>query len=169
MTRPQHESGAGRARQAAGQVVVGSYETYAEAERAVDHLSDNRFPVERAAIVGRGLNSVEQVAGRLTTWGAAARSAVSGAVPGALFGWLFGLFDWVDPLIAGCCRRCTARSSARSWAACSDCSGTPRPAAGVTPPRPRGCADSYDVLVADGAAQLPEAAGAPGRGRSAGI
>ena len=54
MTRPQYESGAGRARQAAGQVVVGSYETYAEAERAVDHLSDNRFPVERAAIVGRG-------------------------------------------------------------------------------------------------------------------
>ncbi|MDU0288991.1 general stress protein [Saccharothrix longispora] len=55
MTRPQYDSGAGRCgRPSGGQVVVGSCGTYAEAERAVDHLSDNRFPVERTTITGRG-------------------------------------------------------------------------------------------------------------------
>jgi hypothetical protein len=83
------------------QVVVASYPTYTEAERAVDYLSDQRFPVERVAIVGRGLSSVEQVTGRLTVLGAAVRSAIPGAVIGALFGWLFGLFDWINPLISG--------------------------------------------------------------------
>jgi hypothetical protein len=85
----------------AGQLAVGSYESYAEAERAVDYLSDQGFPVEHTAIVGRGLRSVERVTGRLTMWGAAGQSAVSGAVLGALFGWIFGLFDWVNPLIGG--------------------------------------------------------------------
>ncbi|MET9392876.1 general stress protein [Streptomyces sp. NPDC006624] len=31
---------------------VAAYETYREAERAVDHLSDQGFPMERVAIVG---------------------------------------------------------------------------------------------------------------------
>jgi hypothetical protein len=84
-----------------GVVAVVSYRTYPEAERAVDLLSDQGFPVQHSAIVGRGLNSFEQVTGRLTTGRAAGRSAVSGAVLGALFGWVFGLFDWVDPLVAG--------------------------------------------------------------------
>lgn len=84
----------------AGQRVVASYDSYAQAERAVDYLSDRRFPVQQVAIVGRGLSSVEQVTGRLTFWGAAGRSAMSGAVIGVLFGWLFGLFNWVDPVIS---------------------------------------------------------------------
>ena len=84
-----------------GQIVVASYPTYAQAERAVDYLSDERFPVQRAAIIGRGLSSYERITGRLTTWRAAAQSAASGAVLGALFGWLFGLFDWVNPVISG--------------------------------------------------------------------
>jgi hypothetical protein len=83
-----------------GQVVVASYRTYTEAERAVDRLSDQRFPVQRTAIVGRGLSTFEQVTGRLTAGRAAAQSAVSGAIIGALFGWLFGLFDWINPLIS---------------------------------------------------------------------
>ncbi|HEX5740003.1 MAG TPA: general stress protein, partial [Pilimelia sp.] len=87
--------------EAAGQTVVASYASYAEAERAVDHLSDREFPVERAAIVGRGLTSFEKVTGRLTSWGAAGQGALSGAVIGALFGWLFGLLNWVDPVISG--------------------------------------------------------------------
>jgi hypothetical protein len=78
-----------------------SYRTYADAERAVDYLSDQRFPVQRTAIVGRGLSSFERITGRLTTWRAAGQSAAYGAVMGALFGWLFGLFDWVNPLISG--------------------------------------------------------------------
>jgi hypothetical protein len=83
------------------QRVVGSYQTYPEAERAVDHLSDQRFPVERIAVVGRGLQMVEQVTGRLTIWSAGLRSAVSGVVFGALFGWLLGIFDLVNPLVGG--------------------------------------------------------------------
>ncbi|MEU7819856.1 general stress protein [Catellatospora sp. NPDC049133] len=85
---------------AVGQVVVATYDTYAEAERAVDHLSDNGFPVERTAIAGRGLSLVEQVTGRMTMWRAAANGAVSGALLGMLFAWLFGFFNWVTPLIS---------------------------------------------------------------------
>lgn len=80
---------------------VASYRDYAQAERAVDYLSDHGFPVERVAVVGRDLELVEEVMGRLTYWGATGRGAASGAAVGALIGWLFGLFDWVAPLIAG--------------------------------------------------------------------
>jgi hypothetical protein len=73
---------------------VGSYESYAEAQRAVDHLSDSKFPVERVTIVGHGLRYVEQVAGRLTTGRAALVGAAQGSMLGALFGLFFGLvFD----------------------------------------------------------------------------
>src|SRR5690606_19151582 len=81
--------------------VVATYPDYAQAERSVDYLSDHDFPVERTAIVGRDLEMVEQITGRLTYWGAAGRGASSGAVAGALIGWLFGLFGWVNPLVAG--------------------------------------------------------------------
>jgi uncharacterized protein YqgC (DUF456 family) len=71
---------------------VARYGSYAEAERAVDFLSDRGFPVERAAIVGTGLRSVEQIAGRLTTGRAAMIGAGQGALVGLLFGLLFGIF-----------------------------------------------------------------------------
>jgi hypothetical protein len=79
---------------------VASYSTYAEAERAVDHLADRRFPVERVSIVGRDLRYVEQVTGRMGYKEAALRGAISGAFVGVLVGWLFGLFDWFEPLLA---------------------------------------------------------------------
>ena len=71
---------------------VATYGNYAEAERAVDFLSDQGFPVEHVAIVGTGLRTVEQVAGRLTTGRAALAGATQGAMIGLLFGLLFGLF-----------------------------------------------------------------------------
>lgn len=70
-----------------GRRVVGSYTSYAEAQRAVDLLSDQGFPVERVSIVGHDLEYVEQVTGRLTT----ARAALSGTAQGALLGLLFAL------------------------------------------------------------------------------
>lgn len=76
----------------AARTTVATYGTYREAERAVDFLSDQEFPVERAAIVGTGLKTVEQIAGRLTTGRAAALGAMQGATVGLLFGLLFGLF-----------------------------------------------------------------------------
>jgi tetrahydromethanopterin S-methyltransferase subunit G len=71
---------------------VATYRSYGEAERAVDFLSDRGFPVEKVAIVGTGLKSVEQVAGRLTTGRATLAGAGQGAMIGLLFGLLFGLF-----------------------------------------------------------------------------
>lgn len=80
--------------------VVASFSTYGEAEQAVDYLSDQRFPVERTAIVGEGLKLVEQVTGRITYGRAALQGAVSGAFIGLLIGWLFAVFDWSDPVVA---------------------------------------------------------------------
>ncbi|OXM52031.1 glycine zipper family protein [Amycolatopsis thailandensis] len=79
---------------------IASYENYSEAERAVDYLSDNGFPVERVAIIGSDVKLVEQVVGRLNYGGAALRGAGSGALTGLLIGWLFGVFNWFTPLLA---------------------------------------------------------------------
>jgi hypothetical protein len=78
---------------------VAVLDNYADAERAVDYLSDVGFPVEKVAIVGHELKYVEQVTGRLTYLGAAWRGALTGALPGALIGWIFGLFAWINPLV----------------------------------------------------------------------
>ena len=66
---------------------IGSYPTYAEAQRAVDHLSDNEFAVQDVTIVGVDLMQVERVTGRLT-WG---RVLAAGAASGAWFGVFVGL------------------------------------------------------------------------------
>jgi hypothetical protein len=66
---------------------VGSYATYAEAQRAVDYLADADFPVRDVTIVGVDLMLVERVIGRLT-WG---RVIASGAASGAWFGLFIGL------------------------------------------------------------------------------
>ncbi|MFI8996610.1 general stress protein [Streptomyces sp. NPDC053542] len=67
--------------------VVGSYPTYEGAQRAVDFLADNKFPVEHTAIIGSDLRMVETVLGRLTL----GRAALAGAGTGAWFGLLIGL------------------------------------------------------------------------------
>jgi hypothetical protein len=69
-------------------VVLASYESYPEAQRAVDYLSDERFPVERVAIVAEDLRLVEQVTGRIGY----GRAALQGAGLGAVIGFLIGLF-----------------------------------------------------------------------------
>ena len=75
---------------------VASVTDYAEAERAVDTLSDRGFPVEHVAIVGTGLRYVEQVSGRETTGRAAVVGLGYGAMLGLFWGLLFGLFFTVD-------------------------------------------------------------------------
>jgi hypothetical protein len=80
--------------------VIATFDNYADAERVVDDLSDRGFEVNRVAIVGRDLEYVEQVLGRLTYGGAALRGAGSGALAGALIGWIFGLFSWIVPLVS---------------------------------------------------------------------
>jgi len=66
---------------------IGRYATYSEAQRAVDFLSDEHFPVQNVTIVGNGLQMVERVTGRLTY----GRAAMAGAASGAWFGLLIGL------------------------------------------------------------------------------
>jgi hypothetical protein len=67
---------------------VETYRSYAEAQRAVDHLSDNGFPVGGTLIMGVDLRTIERVLGRQTYL----RAAGKGAVAGAWFGLLIGLF-----------------------------------------------------------------------------
>jgi hypothetical protein len=76
---------------------IAAFEDYADAQRAVDHLADHDFPVQRVAIVGRDLRYVEQVTGRMTTRSAAAMGAVQGAVLGALLGLASGLVFSLRP------------------------------------------------------------------------
>ena len=71
---------------------VATYDSYREAERAVDHLSDQGFAVEKVTIVGTGLRYVERVAGRVTTGRAALMGIGQGAMIGLLFALLFGIF-----------------------------------------------------------------------------
>jgi Heat induced stress protein YflT domain len=60
-----------------------AYRHRGDAERAVDYLSDQRFEVNRVAIVGRELEYVEQILGRMNYGTAALRGASSGALVGS--------------------------------------------------------------------------------------
>lgn len=80
---------------------IARYPDYVSAQRAVDYLSDERFPVESVTIVGSGLRYEEQVTGRRGFGRAIGEAAAVGALLGALLGWFFGLFSLVDPLVSG--------------------------------------------------------------------
>ncbi|MCW2605011.1 MAG: rane protein [Pseudonocardiales bacterium] len=71
---------------------LGVYDDYADAQRAVDYLSDNEFPVQNCMIVGTDLKQVERITGRLTYARAAIAGVASGAWMGLFIGLLLGLF-----------------------------------------------------------------------------
>src|SRR4051794_5039219 len=71
---------------------LGVYDDYAAAQKAVDYLSDNEFPVENCLIVGTDLKQLERVTGRLTTGRVALGGFLSGVWFGLLFGLIFSLF-----------------------------------------------------------------------------
>ena len=66
---------------------VGSYNSYLDAQKAVDYLADQQFPVQLVSIVGNDLKMVERVTGRLTY----PRVALSGALSGMWFGLFVGV------------------------------------------------------------------------------
>jgi hypothetical protein len=70
---------------------VARFDDYESAQRAVDRLSDDGFPVENLDIVGSGLRLVERVTGRLTKARAATASALNGLLLGLLVGVLLAL------------------------------------------------------------------------------
>src|SRR5699024_7854752 len=84
---------------------LGVYDDYAQAQKVVDHLSDNQFPVENCLIVGTDLKQVERVTGRLNSGRVAAAGAASGAWIGLLIGLLLGIFaddgDWLATVVGG--------------------------------------------------------------------
>lgn len=89
-----------------GGLPVGTYDTYAQAQRAVDYLSDHEFPVENLTIVGTNLRQVERVTGRLTRNKVITAGAVGGAWWGLFVGLLIGLFSasgtaWIASILVG--------------------------------------------------------------------
>lgn len=66
--------------------VLGTYETYLEAQAIVDRLAKADFEVKKLSIVGNDLKTVERVTGKLTY----ARTALAGAASGAWFGLFLG-------------------------------------------------------------------------------
>ncbi|MGC4854081.1 general stress protein [Micromonospora sp. DT4] len=85
-------------------VTIGSYPDYPSAQKVVDYLADNRFPVEHSAIVGTNLTLVETVLGRMTTGRAALLGAGTGAWFGLFIGLLFGIFtvgNWLAVILVG--------------------------------------------------------------------
>ena len=84
---------------------VARFDDYADAQQAVDRLSDDGFPVEQLDIIGSELRLVERITGRLTKARAAGAGAVGGMWIGLLIGILFGLFTtghaWLAVIAAG--------------------------------------------------------------------
>ncbi|WP_255455994.1 general stress protein [Corynebacterium sp. SY003] len=82
---------------------VGSFDSYAQAQAAVDMLSDNNFPVEELTIVGVDLMEVEKVTGRLTWAKVIIRGVLSGAWLGVFFAILLGATgaNWGNALAIG--------------------------------------------------------------------
>ncbi|MGI5498703.1 general stress protein [Lentzea sp. CA-135723] len=72
--------------------LLASYPDYLDAQRLVDRMSDDGFPVENVRIIGEGVRMVEQVTGRLTRGRSAVLGAISGAWFGVFIGLLFALF-----------------------------------------------------------------------------
>jgi hypothetical protein len=68
------------------------YDDYAQAQKTVDFLSDEEFPVENCMIVGTDLKRIERITGRLTSGRVAAGAAASGAWFGLFIGVIFTLF-----------------------------------------------------------------------------
>lgn len=71
---------------------IGTFSRYADAQRVVDHLSDQHFDVQAVSIVGHDLCSVERVTGRLSYPRVAMLSAAQGAMFGLFFGVILAMF-----------------------------------------------------------------------------
>lgn len=69
------------------------YGTYAEAQRTVDFLADQEFPVENCLIVGTDLKQLERITGRLSYGKVAAGGALSGLWLGLFVGLVLSLFS----------------------------------------------------------------------------
>ena len=79
---------------------VGIYRTYADAQKAVDYLADQKFAVQNLAIVGTDLKLVERVLGR-KNWGTVlAQGVQSGVSTGLLVGLVMLIFARPESILA---------------------------------------------------------------------
>lgn len=67
--------------------LLGRYTSYLDAQKLVDYLADNNFPVASVTIVGNDVRTVERVTAKLSY----PRVALAGAAQGAMFGFFVGL------------------------------------------------------------------------------
>lgn len=73
--------------------VLGRYSDYQDAQKVVDFLADNDFPVKNVSIIGNDLKLVERVSGKLTYPKVALQGAMQGAMMGLFFGLIMMLFS----------------------------------------------------------------------------
>ncbi|ROS35446.1 hypothetical protein EDF53_2820 [Curtobacterium sp. PhB78] len=73
--------------------VLGTYDSYPDAQRVVAKLADADFPVNQLSIVGNDLKTVERVTGKMTYGRAAIAGALSGLWLGIFFGIVLTLFS----------------------------------------------------------------------------
>jgi len=71
--------------------VLGTYDSYADAQNVINRLAKAEFDVKSIAIVGRDLTTVEVVTARLSY----GRAALAGATTGAWLGLFFGLITTI--------------------------------------------------------------------------
>jgi hypothetical protein len=72
--------------------VLGTYDTYEEAQHVVDKLAKADFDVRQLSIIGSDLKTIERVTGKLTYGRSALAGAASGAWLGLFAGTLLFLF-----------------------------------------------------------------------------
>ncbi|GAA4707816.1 general stress protein [Nocardioides conyzicola] len=75
------------------------YDDYAAAQKTVDFLSDNEFPVSNLMIVGTDLKRVERITGRLTYGRVALGGLLSGLWLGLFIGLIFSFFTEDNSLL----------------------------------------------------------------------
>ena len=71
--------------------VLGTYDTYEQAQHVVDRLARAEFPVKQVSIMGSDLRTVERVTGKMTY----NKAALAGAASGAWFGLFLGLLLFI--------------------------------------------------------------------------
>ena len=129
-----------------GGVQVGSYDSYEQAQAAVDYLSDEKFPVENVTIIGTDLRQIEKVTGRLTQGRAIAAGAAGGAWWGLFVGLLLGIFStdggaWIGSVLTGLLIGLVFGAAVRL-----DGLRAPRVGAATSPAPARSWPSRYDVM-----------------------
>lgn len=81
--------------------IISTYDTYHDAQLAVDALARANFPVNKVSILGNDIRSVERVIGKLTYAKVALMGALSGAYMGLFFALILFIFQPDNSAILG--------------------------------------------------------------------